>query len=156
MEELLKVLNDAVLNFQKFMAQLSNAAAYANNITREAEAKLAELSKRETALDAEKADISVREEAVKKIEDIEKLKIDAGIIMNEAKASMSRLQQAKDTFKAYQKEQLALIAGEKQKNTDASEMNKKEGVALKKEREKLVKEKEELVQRIISNLSKQD
>lgn len=154
MEELLKAINIAVLEGQKLNTALQNAVAYANNITNEATAKLKAAADKEAENASKDADLAAREAEVKKIEDIVALKTQAAELIKKAKQAEVIIEQKEIAFKTACKEQLAIIAREKQKNAGEAEMIKKDFEELKKEKEKLVKDKQDMVQRIIENLSK--
>jgi len=93
MEALLKMVEDVVLSIRKLAEQMSSATAVANNITKEADAKLKAASDSESRTDIKAKEISEREAKVSKIENIVAVEEEGRVLAKQNKDATEKLEQ---------------------------------------------------------------
>lgn len=154
MQELLKAMQDSIANSQKLAICLQNAATYANNITREAEAKIKSASETEAKNVIKEKELSDREDKVSKIENIVKIE-EAGRAMKMEFNSLSE-KLANDTlsFNKYRGDSLKELAAISKKNAEDKVELDKAWVSYKKREADLKAREEDYKERIARNIIK--
>jgi len=145
MEKMLEILDGAVQEISKLKAEVVK-------IIHDYNAQVEDLRNKSIDLDNQREDISLREEAVAKIENIISLEANAKALMKEAVELKTSVQKEKDSFVSFRNEE------NRQLNILRNELNEKgkyiknEYAAMKKERELLEEEKVNYKQKIAAGL----
>lgn len=152
MEQLLNAVKVVVGEAQKLCTAMQNAINYANNITREADAKLKTASDLEAKMEAWAKGLTERETKVSKIENVVKLGEDTKILMKEATELQARLESEKSAFNQTKTEAMRKIASETAKIADDNAMLVKEWDIYKKREAELKKKEEDYKERIAKSI----
>jgi hypothetical protein len=135
---------------------LSRAASLEQELKKEVNINIAlkeSLFLENQRLEEKETDLIQREEAVRKIEDIQKLKAETEALLEQTKKEMTELKTQRDAFVTYRDQENVDIEHRKAEFAGESKRVADERVALDKEKELFNKEKTEHRERVIRDLA---